>query len=180
MNPSGDSRVGCVIVAGLVLVPIGLVSTIMVAIGGVFRSAFTRGGDSGPASLLPFTLFLLVLGIGMALGGFLYGYRQGKREYRGTGNAQSFDEVQVHTRFVYNRRGEMVNEEYMWEDGDDHRFYVRILFPNGAIQEYETVKEVFDCCADGIKGTAVVDGRWLGAFSPVIGQSQVQPYTPSV
>lgn len=171
-----DSGVGWFIVAGLVAMPIGLVLLVVGLLGGTFRMAYTRGQDAGIALLLPFALFLMGAGFLMTIGGLLYGYSRGKREYRGTGERTFVRDVKVVTRYVYNRFGEMANDEFLWQEGDDNRFYVKLAHPNGLVREYEASQEVYRCCGEGMTGDAEVDGKWLGAFRPTIGAGDVQPY----
>jgi hypothetical protein len=64
----------------------------------------------------------------------------------------------------------MVNDESMWEDGDEHKFYVKFFMPDGSFKEFMGPKEVFDSCGEGMKGEATVDGKWLGKFEPWVGR----------
>lgn len=160
-----EGALGWAIVAGLVLMPIGLVLTLMFFMAGVFRATRTAGADAGDIVLIWIGITILLVGFLLTVGGFIYGYLQGKREYSPSGNLRKAANVQVLVRFAYNKRGEMANDEYMWQEGDDIRFYVKLRFPNGCIQEYETTSEVYSLCGEGLKGEALIDGRWLGGFS---------------
>lgn len=165
-----EGALGWAIVAGLVLMPIGLLLTLMFFMAGVFRAARTSGGDAGDVVLIWIGIATLLIGFLLTVGGFLVGYFSGKKEYAPTGDMRSAPGVQVLVRYAYNKRGEMANDEYMWQEGDDIKFYVKLRFPNGTIQEFQSTNEVYNMCGEGMKGDALIDGRWLCGFTVIIPQ----------
>lgn len=165
-----EGALGWAIVAGLVLMPIGLVLTLMFFMAGVFRATRTGGGDAGDVVLIWIGIAILLLGLLLTVGGFLFGYFQGKKEYLPTGDMRRALGVQILVRYAYNNRGEMANDEYMWQEGDDIKFYVKLRFANGTVQEFQTTVEVYNMCGEGMKGDALIDGKWLGGFTANIPQ----------
>lgn len=170
MNDRSESNFGIWLWIFVSAIPIGLVLAVVGSMGSVFRLTSSAGRDLGPTGVVYFGIILSVVGILGSIGMLVGGIVKGQNEYKGTGDVRKVEGVKVLTKYVYNKRGEMVNEEYMWEDEDEHKFYVKLQMPDGALREFMTRKEVFDNCGEMMKGEAHIDGKWLGNFTPWIGR----------
>ena len=76
--------------------------------------------------------------------------------------------AKVISRYVY-ENGRMVIAEWEIEALERPRYYVKILWPDGSVDELETAESVWRNCGEGMFGEAERKGRWLGRFVPYIG-----------
>jgi hypothetical protein len=167
-----ESLVGCCLFGGAGIIVLGIFLTWMFAMGGVFRGTYTRNPgtdaitDAGTLNLVPLTITLIFIGIIMVAGALFYGNWFERRGH--VGNIRKIDYFRILARFATDRRGNMI-AEYEADQDDKARFYVRGVYPNGEVDEYEVSPEVYFSCGEGMTGQAEVQGRWIGRFIPYIG-----------
>lgn len=161
-----ESMVGCALFGGLVVAALGLVLTLMLYMGGSL--AYMRRGDAN-------LLAIRGLGPGMVLGGLLlsggallYGIKEGRRVTSGKG-AVVDPNAKVVARFAYGRDGLMVVDEWLFDEMDGLKFYVKLELSDGAVREFQCLRPVHAQCGEGMRGAATFDGRWLGGFMPQMG-----------
>lgn len=80
-------------------------------------------------------------------------------------------------RFATNSVGEtLFSEEDIFFDDPKTKFFIRIQPEYGRQIELRTNLPVWQGCGEGMRGTAVVQGDWLGSFSKQLGTADGKPY----
>lgn len=167
-----ESLVGCCLFAGAAIIVVGVFFTWLFAMGGVYRGTYTREPgtdritDPGTLNLVPLTITLIFVGVFMVAGALFYGNWFERRGH--VGNVRKIEYFRILARFATDRRGNML-AEYEAEEDDKARFYVRGVYPNAEVGEYEVSREVYFACGEGMTGQAEMQGRWIGRFIPYIG-----------
>jgi len=167
-----EGLVGCGLFGGIVVALLGAGLSLVMFMGGTL--ALMKRGDVnmwaaravGPAMIL-----LGLLATGAAL---LYGIREGRRVTSGKG-ALMDPTARVLARYAFDRKGQMVVDDWLFDELDGLKFYVKLELTGGAVREFQCQRMVHSMCGEGMVGAATFDGRWLGGFAPRIG---LQP--PSV
>jgi hypothetical protein len=156
-----DEKLGKLIVLGMVMSGIAIPYTMIMyvfAMGGMIL------GGGGPivvmAALGPIAF---IVGLGMIAYALFSGFQTNKRAT--TASARTIASTRVVARFALNPIGEMIFSEVPTDD-PDWKLYVRLQVPDGHSEELRCAGPVFDVCGEGLYGTAVVQGDWLGGFSP--------------
>lgn len=130
-------------------------------------------GSAGVILMAIAGLTIMVLGflvIGVAV---VYGFVTVNKQR--SSPPASYPDVLVVARFAINEANEMVFQDFDPEDPDT-KLYVHLKFPGGRNQEYRCPFPVFESCGEGMRGSAVVQGDWLGSFTAF----RVQPQNPLV
>lgn len=168
-----ESLVGCGLIGGLVVAGIGVVLTLMIYLGGAL--ALMRRGDANVWILRGIGPAMVLLGLAAAGGALLYGIREGRRVTGGKG-AMVDPTARVVARYAYDSTGDMVVDEWLFDERDDLKFYVKLELTGGSMREFQCRREVHAMCGEGMRGAATFDGRWLGSFIPQMGSGQVTPW----
>lgn len=166
---------GVLLVFGLVVTCCSGILMATFAGGGVYRGTFTREPitnkitDAGSLNWVPVTFVFFCLGILLIVGALGYGFFVSATERQGPRRAMP---GKVLARYAVNRQGHMLVAEWEIEAADRPKYYVRMDFgPQVGSTELECVEPVFYQCGEGMRGTAEVQGKWLGAFHPDTGAS---------
>jgi len=116
---------------------------------------------------------LTVMGLGFLVIGatVVYGFVSMKKDR--SAPPASYPDVLIVARFAINEANEMIFQDFDPEDPDS-KLYVHLKFPGGRNQEFRCPLPVFERCGEGMRGSAVVQGDWLGNFTAF----QVQPRFP--
>ena len=172
-----ETLVGCALFGGIAVAIGGAVLTLMMYMGGVLALMKNRDVNMWAARALgPALLFLGLLTAGAAL---LYGIREGRRVTSGKG-AMMDPTARVLARYAYEKDGNMVVDEWLFDEREDIKFYVKLELTGGAIREFQCRREVHAMCGEGMVGAATFDGRWLGGFVPQLGGGQGSAWKPQV
>lgn len=118
------------------------------------------------------TLAFIVFGLGLAT--LVFGVLKGLHETMGSeaGNPEmTYEDVYIIAMLRADAKGEMVfvPEHYAKEE---LQHLVQIEHPDGRKIEYRTSPEVFESMGEGMRGRAIVQGRWLCQFTF---KPQIQP-----
>ncbi len=152
------------------MIPLGIGLILLFTSGSIVSVARTLGDDAGPVEGVYGGIAIFTIGILGSIITFIVGITKGVNEFKGTGHVQSVPHVIVMSKYVLNRNGEFVTEEYLWETEPKLRFFVKMKLPNGELREFLTTMRVYMNCGDGMRGEAVIDGKWLGSFTAYIGR----------
>lgn len=108
---------------------------------------------------------LFLIGVLLVAGALIAGraHEQGSISGRSKGPI-TIETCRVLAKYGIDELGQMQFEELDSYPGI--KLYVRLWFPDGKQVEYRCPLEVFSFCADGMWGSAVVQGDWLGQFKP--------------
>lgn len=169
-----EGLVGVLLVAGFLVSAISLGFGWMFGVAGVYRGTYTRDTlhndkitDAGAMNLLPVTLVFLVIGLLMFAGGLALGF--GVISCHKKGPQKQIDYFRILARFATSRSGALLSD-WELENADRPRFYVRATYPNAHVEEYEVAPEMYLQCGEGMVGQAEIQGRWIGRFTPYIGE----------
>lgn len=161
-----ESMVGCALVGGLILAGLGMALTIMLYMGGA--TALMKRQDPGVWAIRGLGPGLVLLGLLTSAGALVYGIREGRRV---TGKGAMVDPgARVLARYAVARNGEMVVDEWLFDETDGLKFYVKLELTGGAIREFQCLRPVLAQCGEGMVGAATFDGKWLGSFVPTLGK----------
>lgn len=170
---SREHGVGCTLLAGGIIIVIGLGSSWLFFAAGAHVAMATRDpitdhvNNVGPANWIPLSLTLTVIGVLMVVGALIYGATHHSRGRSGT--PREIEHFRVLAKYGTDRAGNLLTEYYQIEAEERVRLYVRGVLPDGSVDEFEVPMEVFHACGEGMTGKATVQGRWLGGFMPYIG-----------
>jgi len=165
-----EGLVGCALVGGLICAGIGLFISLPLYLGGA--TALLRRGDPGIWVMRGIGPGLFLLGLLLFLGALIYGIREGKKT---TGKGALLDPgARVIARYAIDRQGEMITEEWLFDELDGLKFYVKLELSGGLIKEFQCHRQVYGYCGEGMRGSATFNGNWLGGFAPAMG-SNVPP-----
>ncbi len=162
-----ESMVGCAMIGGFVMAGIGFVTTAFVYAGAV--GALVRRQDPNLWMIRGIGPALMLLGLLVAGGAIVVGIREGRRLTSGKGQVYADPNARIVARFGIDEHGDMITEEWLFDERDEVRFFVKIQHADGRIKEYQCTRETLAMCGEGMRGTATFDGRWLGGFVPQIG-----------
>jgi len=153
------------------------------AIGGFFGSglflilcAFPVGQTVRNAALYLSGLSLIVFVIGLIF--LLFTLLAGLRRTNGRPRSVlQYNDSKIIARYAVNGHGETLFDEYYMDVEDPKlKFYVRIQLPNGNSAEYHCNQIVWRHCGEAMTGTALIQGDWIGQFTPQFGAGQGNPY----
>ena len=174
---SKETATGCALFGGIAMAFGGVVLTVMLYMGGTLAMMKNRDVSMWAARAIGPALILLgLLTAGAAL---VYGIREGRRVTSGKG-ALMDPTAKVLARYAYERDGNMVVDDWLFDERDDLKFYVKLQLTGGAIREFQCRREVHAMCGEGMTGAATFDGRWLGGFVPQMGGGQGSAWKPHV
>lgn len=174
---SKESTVGCFLFGGLVVAGFGLVLTVILYMGGSL--AYMKRGDASLLAARGLGPGLVLFGMAMSGGALLYGIREGRRITSGKG-AMVDPHARVIAKYAYDGDGFMVTEDYLFDDRDGLKFYVKLELNGGAVREFQCLRPVHAMCGEGMRGAATFDGKWLGSFTPEMGLGAAQSWKPPV
>jgi hypothetical protein len=173
MDSKREKNTGCGIMGGIGLIVVGLFVGMMFAAGGSLRFTQSGGRDIGMVVLAVLGPIMILAGLALIAGCIIYGFAAAKRQ--GSKAMENHRDVLVVARFAMNEIGEMVFQDFDPDDPDT-KLFVQLKFPGGRNAEFRCRIEVFDRCCEGMRGTAITKGDWLGGFSAF----PVQPRTPLI
>lgn len=142
------------------LMGFGVLGTIVGGGGAVFfliGSIIFGGGAVVAAGFCALILILSLLTLGGAVG---YGMWLNK-EMETSGEVAVIPDCRVIARFAVNDIGETVFSDF---DPEESKLYVKLQPPDGRTREYRTAMPTWEAALEGAKGTAHVQGDWLGQF----------------
>lgn len=134
---------------------------------GMHQVLASRGGTHGDLDLLPIVLLVFTVGLGLSAGAVAYGLLYDKRKT--SGPRRIVADALVLSRYATNRRGDLLSD-WELEEADDPRFFVRMRLPGGRSAEYPVAAETYFNCAEGMPGEVELKGRWVGRFTPYVGE----------
>jgi hypothetical protein len=141
---------------------------------GVFHGTVTREPgtdritDAGDLNLVPLMLVFFVIGLLMLFGAVGYGLWQSKME--SSGPRRMVPHFRILARYAFDKKQNYMQDEAMIEFSEGVRYYVRATVPYGEILEYETAPATWYQCGEGMYGEAELQGKWIGRFTPYIGE----------
>ena len=178
MNESSkETLTGCGLFGGIAMALGGVVLTVMLYMGGTL--ALMKRQDVSMWAARAIGPALILLGLLTAGAALLYGIREGRRVTSGKG-ALMDPTAKVLARYAYEKDGNMVVDEWLFDERDDLKFYVKLQLTGGAVREFQCRREVHAMCGEGMTGAATFDGRWLGGFVPQMGGGQGSAWKPQV
>lgn len=111
-----------------------------------------------------------LLGYGLFKG--LYTERSASKEVA----AVQMPESKIVARFAVNSIGETLFSDLDIDFEDPKtQLLIRVAPPEGDQIELRTNEQVWSQCGEGMTGTAVVQGDWLGSFIPALGTGEGGP-----
>lgn len=159
-----ESLVGCLLFGGAAATVIGLVVTWLLYLGAA--GALIRRNDPNLWAIRGIGPGLVAMGLLMVIVALIYGIREGRRTTSGRRDVRSDPRARIVARFAVDKTGEMILDEWLYDEREGVRFFVKIQHGDGRVKEYECRREVLNMCGEGLWGTATFDGRWLGGFAP--------------
>ncbi len=106
----------------------------------------------------------------LSLGGALYaGMAKNKTQFEGP--QQAYSNVKILSRYAYDDHARLVISDWDLEQ-EGVRFYVKVELEKGNKVEFECAREMFYACAEGSRGDARVQGKWLSLYVATIGPDQ--------
>jgi hypothetical protein len=172
-----ETGVGCAIFGGIAMAIAGVVLTLMLYMGGTL--ALMKRKDVSMWAARALGPGLLLLGLAITTAALLYGIREGRRLTSGKG-AVTDPNAKVLARYAFERDGTMITEDWLFDEREDVKFFVKLQLTGGAIREFQCYREVYEMCGEGMNGAASFDGRWLGGFVPQMGTGQGTAWKPQV
>jgi hypothetical protein len=174
MLPDSSNRMSNLLIAGVVLTVLGF---FIFGFGFVFGSLQAAQFGSGYGFVVPGLGGLMFLtGVGIIMATLAKGLSVARNGQR-SGNVVRIDNARIAARFAVNRELEMLfSEEDIFFDDPSYKLYVKIQTPEGRVFECRCNEAVWRNAGEGTKGTALVQGDWLGQFMPSIGTGQGRPY----
>lgn len=166
-----ESVIGCLIWGGFGVSALGALVTFLLYSAGLVRLNYSTGQRAPDVGILVFRGIgpaMILLGLGVALAGLIWGLKESRRLGSRTGRVVEHPGSEVVMRFAY-RDGVILTEPWQWEDDPTVELYVKIRLADGRVHELRTAPEVHAACGDGMRGIASVDGLFLGRFVPYIG-----------
>lgn len=166
-----ERAIGWLMAGGLALavVSIGLIG-IQVLIG--ISKGANQGGSSGQSAFDFFhlTLYGAAVGILMVVGGLAFGIYSERTQ--NTGPQQTEPNFRVLSRMCFDKNFQLLITDVDIEHANKPRFYIRGMLQNGMVGEFETTIAVFYNAGEGMTGEAQLEGKWLGSFTPYIGNGE--------
>ncbi len=164
LDPKSQQRSVLLVGGGIVTVGIGLFLLFVAFNGGT--AAHMAGGPTKSLDLMiPISCLVMLGGIISVVVGIFSGLGRVHKQSSAQ-EQQILPGAQIICRFALDSRREMVFDTGMMLD--EFQRYVQIQFADGRKGEFKTHVSVWDNCPDGMKGTAIIQGDWLGAFTPVV------------
>jgi len=160
---------GCGFGCGALLVIIGLPITFMGFGSGALRATYTRDPSTGAitdgSGFFLMNPGLGLIGLGILVCCFAAGYGWYQHINRNKGATVSYPDAFVISRYAINKQQDLLTQS--WEfDYEDLKFFVRIQLDAANVLELETSRDAFEGCGEGMRGVALVHGKWLGGFAP--------------
>ena len=171
IGSSRERLIGWLMAGGFVLaaISIGLIG-IQVLMG---LSKGANQGPSEPSSWFDFfhlTLIGAAAGILMLVGGLALGIFTERTQ--NTGPRQIEANFRVLSRMCFDKNFQLLITDIDIEHANKPRFYIRGMLQNGMVGEFETTIAVFYNAGEGMTGEAHLQGKWLGSFTPYIGDAE--------
>jgi hypothetical protein len=176
MISKNEGPLAKVIYTGIALVVIGIICfmtglLMSMVIGGMFFAVLPGIG-----------MGLGVLGLAITLFAILFGLKKESSSYSKT--PVRVPNCKITARFFINRNGEeLFNESYLLEDEAPPKYYIRLQTQEGKSWELKCHAETWRFCGEGMKGTATIQGDWLGRFEPEQSPqppANANPHTPNI
>lgn len=165
-----DARLGAIMTAGVWICGGGFV------VAGIGFFLTVVSGSPSMAALAGLGGVGFVVGLGM-IGYVAFSGLHTERSAKNASTAVQIPGSTITARFATNRLGETLFSELDLDfDDPKTKFFVRIQPSEGRQLELRTNSAVWQGCGEGMKGTAVVQGDWLGAFTPTLGSGEGMPY----
>lgn len=105
-----------------------------------------------------------VLGLVVGFVGLFMGFRQAFSD-DSKEPIVDLEGVYVMNCLILDKKGDTIFDPGMY-DPEDLFYYIQVEFGNGIKKEFRTTSEVFATIGEGMRGTASVQGKWLGKFVP--------------
>ena len=166
MEPTKEKVVGCVLAGGALMSFCSVPLMWMFGVAGGYRLTQTRGGDAGPANFIPLMITVFTIGLLLMTAAVLYGLVYNRNLGKGTRRVVA--DALVLSRYAMTKQGDFLSD-WELEGVEDPRFYVRMRTPDGKVGEYPVAAETYFNCAEGMPGEVELQGRWVGRFTPYIG-----------
>jgi hypothetical protein len=161
-----EGAVGCALYGGLVLAFLGVVLTIMLYMEGTL--SLLRNQDPSMLAVRGLGPAMILFGLLTSAAALVYGIREGRRVTSGRG-AMVDPTARVLARYAYDKTGDMIVDDYLFDERDGLKFYVKLELTGGLVREFQCHRQVHGMCGEGMRGAATFDGKWLGSFVPLIG-----------
>ena len=167
MDPTREKLTASAIALGILLMLGSGFFGYAIFAAGMHQVLASRGGTRGDLDLLPIVLLVFTVGLVLCAGAVAYGLLYDRRV--ASGPRRVIADALVLSRYATNRRGDYLSD-WELEDADDPRFFVRMRLPGGRSAEYPVAAETYFNCAEGMPGEVEMKGRWVGRFTPYIGE----------
>ncbi len=143
------------------------------SLAGVFHGTMTREPgtdrirDAGTLNYVPLTITIFIVGLALMSAAVWYGLAYNKIQTRGP--RRVIADALVLSRYAMTKSGDFLSD-WDLEAAENPRFYVRMRTPDGKVGEYPVAPDTYFNCAEGMPGEVELQGRWVGRFTPYIGE----------
>ena len=174
MKPDASNRISNLLIAGVVLTVLGF---FLFGFGFVFGTLQAARFGSAAGFLIPGLGGLMFLsGVTMIVVTLVKGISIAKHGPKAT-SVVRIENARIFARFAVNSLHEMLfSEDDILFDDPSYKLYVKLQTPDKKVFELRCNEPVWRNAAEGMTGTALVQGDWLGQFMPTIGAGQGRPY----
>lgn len=156
-----DKKLAGAMYAGFWMIGVGLLLVVLSVISLYF---FVAG-------VVMFLLGLVVSAISLATGLSI------EKRAKASGTVMEIPDAQIVGRYAISEIGEMLFSDLDIDfDNPKTKLYIRIHPPGAASLELRTNAPVWQSCGEGMRGTALLQGDWLGGFTPSLGQGEGDPH----
>ncbi|MER3496656.1 MAG: hypothetical protein C4320_07730 [Armatimonadota bacterium] len=166
--------IGCAILLGFFMTVVGGWLSYVLMVGGVGQ-AIQGGGQSSARSggdlimnSLAFMIAMVLIGVLLLVGGLIFGLAAVRKE--NTGPRRQVEGAFVVARYVVAPGDLYLTSPHDIQEVEHPQYFVRLNVPGEGSVEFTTSAETFWWAGEGMRGSAELSGRWLGRFTPDIGQ----------
>lgn len=121
-------------------------------------------GDSTMLMYAGLPIGIAVIGLVVGFVGLFLGFRHAFSDDTKE-QVVSLPNVYVMNCLILDKKGDTIFDPGMY-DPEELFYYVQLEIAPGIKKEFRTVPEVFGTIGEGMRGTASVQGKWLGQFVP--------------
>jgi len=167
MTDEGRQKaVGCLVLAGAVMVVVGGLLTIMLFGGASLRMEQSHGQDPSMLVLTGIGPLVIILGFILAISGIVWGFAINRLAMKSP--PILYPNSLVLARYaMMPGTDEMMFSDFHPED-EGIRFFAQLRLPDGRTPELQCPYVVFEQLGEGMWGEATVQGDWIGAFRPTV------------
>jgi hypothetical protein len=160
MDSSKQRLVRMLTIVGGSLTLLGVMAYFMMLAGGA--AAMAKRGDPNMFAFAGLPLVVSLIGCAMAAAGLWIGFRHTFKNDSAS-PVQAVEGAYIIACVATNKTGDPVFDRDMY-DRSELQYYVQVRLPDDSRSEYKTSADVFESLGEGLTGTAIIQGKWLGQF----------------